>query len=235
MFLQTGNRYEPLWFTTQNAAPDDGDDEDTENDDDDTENDGGGHDEDNHCALEAVELNTTTSRYDDWLHRGPFLADLPWLVYMVHVQRTRKPMQAKADYSQLFFFDEHYALSVLYCQEMRYSGHLAIPRIVGSVCPPMEEDSGEAHARYKLMLFSRTRCPGKLACADPMICRAWMVPSEDPDDLQIAEAMAQALKSQSKPVAQRSRDVPEEAPKHARIGNGKPKFASSWKACKCEL
>ena len=66
---------------------------------------------------------------------------------MMRVQRVRKPTQADADYSQLFFFDEHYPLSVLYCQKIGYSAQVAIPRIVGSVCPPLEEDGGEPHAR----------------------------------------------------------------------------------------
>ena len=65
---------------------------------------------------------------------------------MMRVRRVRKPTQADADYSQLFFFDEHYLLSILYYQEIQYSAGLAIPRIVGSVCPPLEEDGGEPHA-----------------------------------------------------------------------------------------
>ena len=180
-------------------------------------------DEDEDCKLVAVELHSTTSRHDDWLHRGALLADVPWLIYMMYVQRVRKPTASNADYRQLFFFDEHYALSLLYCQQIRYCSRLAIPRIVGSVCPPMEEDNGEAHALYKLMLFSRTRCPGKLACADPMNFRSWMVPSDEPDRPQIEEAIAQSLKSRSKPIAQ---------PLHE---TQKPKFSSSWKACRCEF
>ena len=120
----------------------------------------------------------------------------------MRVQRVHKPTQADADYSQLFFFDSHYPLPILYCQELRYCGRLAIPRIVGSACPPLEEDGGEPHARYKLMLFSRTRCPGKLGCADPMLCRASLVPSDAPDDPKIAEAKAKVLKSETRPSAQ---------------------------------
>ena len=52
------------------------------------------------------------------------------------------------------------------------------------------------------MLFSRTRCPGKLACADPMIYRSWMIPSEDPDDTVTAEAKAHLLK-----IAHRSYNI----------------------------
>ena len=71
-----------------------------------------------HCVLETAEIHATTSRHDDWLHRGSLLADLPWLVCMMRVQRVRKPTQADADYSQLFFSDEHYPLSILYCQDI---------------------------------------------------------------------------------------------------------------------
>ena len=123
----------------------------------------------------------TNSRHDDWLHRGPFLADLPWRVYMMRVRRSRKPLAADASYSELFFFDEHYALSALYCQEIRYSSTTAIPRIVGSVCPQQEEDRGEPHAAYKLMLFSRARCPGPNHCADPFAFRSLLIPSNKPD------------------------------------------------------
>ena len=124
---------------------------------------------------------------------------------MTRVRRVRKPMKAGADYNESFFFDDHYAMSVLYCQETQYSGRLAVPRIVGSDCPPMEEDNGEAHACWKLMLFSRTRCPGKLACADHMNFRSCVSPSEDPDNAEIAQAKRNTLKAVSKPLAQPSR------------------------------
>ena len=167
-------------------------------------------------------MHSTTSRHDDWLHRGPFLADLPWLVYMMRVQRVRKPLGANADYSQLFFFDDHYTIGVLYCQQIQYCTQLAIPRIVGSVCPPMEEDGGEAHARYKLILFSRTRCPGRLACADPMLFRSSIFPSDDPDSTEIAHARLSNLKAVSKALAQGSRTQ-------------RRAFLPAWRACRCEF
>jgi hypothetical protein len=138
------------------------------------------------CPVQAAELRTTCSRHDDWLHRGPFLADLPWRVYMMRVQRARKPTAANADCSQYFLFDKHYALSALYCQEMRYCTNTVIPRLVGSVCPQEEEDNGEPHAAYKLMLFSRARCPGEGHCADPLIFRSLVMPSDKPDNDEIA-------------------------------------------------
>ena len=38
--------------------------------------------------VQAMECRATSSRHDDWLHRGPFLADLPWHAYMMGVQRA---------------------------------------------------------------------------------------------------------------------------------------------------
>ena len=54
--------------------------------------------------VQAVECHATCTRHDDWLHRGPFLADLPWHAYMMRVRRARKPSQRGADYSEYFFF-----------------------------------------------------------------------------------------------------------------------------------
>ena len=138
-------------------------------------------------TLQAAECRATSTRRDDWLHRGPFLADLPWEVYMMRVIRRRKPLEPNADHSELFFFDKHYALSLLYCQEIRYTASCAIPRVVGSVCPP-EEDGGEPHAAYKLMLFSRARCSGPNHCADPLVFRGLVIPSDTPDKKKIATA-----------------------------------------------
>ena len=140
--------------------------------------------EDDQCTLQAAECRVTSSRHDDWLHRGPYLADLPWQIYMMRVQRVRKPRHPSASYVELFFFDAHYALSTLYCQQVEYSGACAVPRTIGSVCPPQDEDEGEAHAAYKLMLLSRTRCPGPGACADPTVFRSLLLPSDNPDGQQ---------------------------------------------------
>ena len=136
-------------------------------------------------TMQATECRVTSNRHDDWLHRGPFLADMPWHIYMMRVQRERKPYIANADYSEYFFFDRHYALSVLYCQQIRYATTAAIPRLVGAVCPPEEEDDGEPHAAHKLVLFSRARCLGPEHCADPLIFRSLLFPSDKPDDDQV--------------------------------------------------
>ena len=39
--------------------------------------------------------------------------------------------------------------------------------MIGASCPRIDVDHGEENARYKLGLFSLTRCPGRGACADP--------------------------------------------------------------------
>ena len=37
--------------------------------------------------IEEHGLTATTSKHDDWLHRGPFLASLPYIVYVQRVTR----------------------------------------------------------------------------------------------------------------------------------------------------
>ena len=135
----------------------------------------------------------------------------------------RRPTKS-TEYTQLFFFDKHYALSALYCQRVQCSGQVAIPRAVGSICPPQEENDGEEHAAYKLMLFSRTRCPGPAACADPLAFRSLLTPSDKPDDMQLARQVRAQLQSKTQP----SWTPP--------TGNlVKPRFAPTWKTCLCEL
>ena len=137
--------------------------------------------------MEVSECRITASRHDDWLHRGPFLADLTWYVYMMRVRRVRKPIKVDSDYSELFFFDKHYSLSALYCQRLRMNAATAIPRMVGSVCPAEEEDKGEPHAAFKLMLFSRARCPGRDHCSDPLTYRCLLMPSDKPENKDVVQ------------------------------------------------
>ena len=141
-------------------------------------------------TMQAAECRVTATRHDDWLHRGPFLADMPWHIYMMRVQRDRKPRLANADYSEYFFFDKHYSLSVLYCQKVGYTRTATIPRLVGAVCPPEEEEDGEPHAAHKLTLFSRARCLGPEHCADPLNFRSLLFPSDKPDNDQMKREKA---------------------------------------------
>ena len=84
-------------------------------------------------------------------------------------------------------------------------GPIFISSVVGSARLPLGEDSGEARALRTLMLLPRARCPGKLARADPMIHRSWVVPSEGPDDPQIAEAKTLMLTRVERSEGQHSR------------------------------
>ena len=48
---------------------------------------------------------------------------------------------------------------------------MAVPRLVGSTCPSEQVNSGEDYGAYLAMLCTPARCPGKGACADPMMFR----------------------------------------------------------------
>lgn len=163
------------------------DEEEGEGDEGEESVDEDGHEDaegDGQCTFQAAECRVTSSRHDDWLHRGAYLADLPWEIYMMRVKRVRKPMEIRAESFGLFFFDTHYALSTLYCQHVETNSLCAVPRAIGSVCPPEDQDEGEAHAAYKLMLFSRARCPGPGGCADPTTFRSLLLPSDNPEGQQ---------------------------------------------------
>ena len=55
------------------------------------------------------------------------------------------------------------------------------------MCLPKEEDNGEPYAAYKLMLFSRARCPGPEHCADPLIFRSLLIPNDKPDNKDVVK------------------------------------------------
>ena len=120
--------------------------------------------------ISLASLRATTSRHDDWLHRGIHLASMPYIVYMMRVERVPKPRKADAVWQDLSPLDAHSSLAKLYRQKVRRQD-LAIPRLVGTQCPPEEANAGEDHAAYKLMLFACPRCPGVGACADPLLFR----------------------------------------------------------------
>ena len=107
-------------------------------------------------------FRATVSTYDDWLHRGVFLEDLDFHSYVAHVEVVSL---SQSRLGECFVFDEHYIKSKTYWQ--RLAQRIAVPRVIGASCPRMDVDHGEENARYKLALFSLTRCPGRGACADP--------------------------------------------------------------------
>ncbi|CAK9072462.1 unnamed protein product [Durusdinium trenchii] len=83
-------------------------------------------------------LRTTTSLHDDWLHRGEILRPLSFIVYASRVHRVRKPAKVNADSAEIYYpFEPHYALSHLYCQQIR--NRVRITRLVG--CKPLEKQS----------------------------------------------------------------------------------------------
>ena len=58
-------------------------------------------------------LRQTTSTHDDWLHRGPYLRDLPFHTYAEYVDRVRVSRNSSHE-QQLFKFQPHYVLSKFY-------------------------------------------------------------------------------------------------------------------------
>ena len=120
------------------------------------------------------ELRATTTRIDDWLHRGAYLQELTLVSYMRHVARVRKPT-TNSGQSFLFLFDEHYELADQYCQAVMSNAD-ALPRFIGPTCPPARKDVMEEHALYKLMLFGKARCAGAGACSDPLMHRCAFLP-----------------------------------------------------------
>lgn len=115
-------------------------------------------------------LRTTTSLHDDWLHRGEFLRSMSFIAYASRMHRVRKPVKVNADCAEIYFpFQPHYALSHLYCQQIR--NRVRVTRLVGRSCPPCAADSKEEHAEYSLVLFGNTLCPGPGCCSDPLMFR----------------------------------------------------------------
>ena len=113
-------------------------------------------------TYQLVRLHATTSRYDDWLHRGRWLRSLPYFVYMHSINRVRKAKawQASKQAPQRFEFDEHYPLSTLYQQEMKSR---VIPRLAGTQCKPDEGNQREGYTIWHLVMVGPARCqrPGR--------------------------------------------------------------------------
>ena len=73
-------------------------------------------------TTEITTLTNTTSVYDDWLHRGPFLADLDLHTYVAHILRSPRPVKARLADTQrvehVFAFDDHYELAKSHWQQL---------------------------------------------------------------------------------------------------------------------
>ena len=76
--------------------------------------------------LEITTLTNTTSLHDDWLHRGPFLADLDLHTCVAHVVRIPQPTKARLSDTQrfqdVFLFDDHYELAKTHWQQLKTRG-----------------------------------------------------------------------------------------------------------------
>ncbi|MDO7681115.1 MAG: hypothetical protein MUQ52_01385, partial [Pirellulales bacterium] len=135
------------------------------------------HSDEQEETYQPIRLHATTSRFDDWLHRGPWLHSLPYFVYMHNIRRVRKvkASQASKQASQRFEFDKHYPLSDLYQQEMSKG---VIPRLVGTQCKEDESNQREDYAIWHLALFGLARCPGTGCCCEVTMFKHMLTPKK---------------------------------------------------------
>ena len=133
------------------------------------------HSDDQEETYQPVRLHATTSRFDDWLHRGPWLHSLSYFVYMHNVKRVRKvkASQASKQASRRFEFDRHYPMSSLYHQEFDRG---VIPRLVGTQCKQDEGNQREDYASWHLALFGLARCPGTGHCCEVTMFKHMLTP-----------------------------------------------------------
>ena len=93
----------------------------------------GGNPDDLMDTIEITTLTNTTSIYDDWLHRGPFLADFDLHTYVAHILRSPRPTKARlADtqrVEQVFAFDDHYELAKSHWQQLKTHGERTLPML----------------------------------------------------------------------------------------------------------
>ena len=134
----------------------------------------GSEDPESKAEADLVRMKTlreTTSTHDDWLHRGPYLHDLPFHTYTEYVDRVRIPRQCPSD-TQLFRFEPHYALSGSYCQVIHTPAR--IPVLEALRFMPPGEGTAEDNALYKHIVGSLTRCTCTGACSDPMLFKPFL-------------------------------------------------------------
>ena len=144
-----------------------------------------GHDpEDLMDTMDITTLTNTTSVYDDWLHRGPFLVDLDLHTYVSHVLRSPRPVTARLADTQrvehVFAFDDHYELAKSHWQKIKTQGHHTLPMLEALRCPPPDLNNGEDNAVYKTLMGTLTACPGQSRCNDPLLYRSAFFPPSDP-------------------------------------------------------
>ena len=133
-------------------------------------------------AYRPVRLHATTSRFDDWLHRGPWLHSIPYHLYIHDIMRVRKSSEYTAnEASSRFKFDEHYPLSALYEQQM---GIGVVPRLVGPKCSQYEGKQKEDYCLWHLALFGLARCPGAGSCCEVSMFKNMLCSTKPPPSRQ---------------------------------------------------
>ena len=134
----------------------------------------GSDDQENKAEADFVRMKTlreTTSTHADWLHRGPYLYDLPFHTYAEYVDRVRIHGQCPSD-TQLFRFEPHYALSGSYCQMIHTPARIPVLEALRFL--PPGEGTAEENALYKHIVGSFTRCTCSGACSGPMLSKPFL-------------------------------------------------------------
>ena len=118
--------------------------------------------------IQMKTLRCTTSAHDDWLHRGPYLNDIPFHTYVEYFDRVRLPRRAPTE-QQIFRFEAHYALSQSYGQRIRTPARIPVLEALKFV--PPGETTGEENALYKLLVGALLRCTCADRCSDPLLLK----------------------------------------------------------------
>jgi hypothetical protein len=124
--------------------------------------------------IQMKTLRSTTSTHDDWLHRGPYLNDLPFHTYAEYIDRVRRPRQPPADH-QIFEFEPHYALARFYCQQIRTPARTPVLEALKFAAPGAGR--AEENALYKHLVGSLTRCTCADGCSDVMLMKPFLLPT----------------------------------------------------------
>ena len=135
-------------------------------------------------TIEITTLTYTTNVYDDWLHRGPFLADLDLHTYVAYVLRSPRPVNTRLADTQriehVFAFDDHYELAKSHWQQLKTQGSNTLPMLEALRCPPPDMNNGEDNAMYKTLMGTLLACPGHSRCNDPLLYRPAFFPHMNP-------------------------------------------------------
>ena len=135
--------------------------------------------------MDITTLTNTMSVYDDWLHRGPFLADLDLHTYVAHVLRKARPVKARLADAQrverVFAFDDHCELAKSHWQQLPTHRRTVLPMLEALRCPTPDLNNGEDNAVYKTLVGGTLIvCPGPSRCNDPLLFRPAFFPPTDP-------------------------------------------------------